>query len=332
MFNSHQINHVHAGFLALSILWIAASCSQNKFTHYEGYVYREGRPLPHIEVSDSDVPQRKTYTDERGFFRLDKQKDAVSSIFMVRENDHVIDSIDLIRTAGGEQINYYFTNKRSDTLFITDADPNILTIKLTEIDSIAFQLAAKSAGTRKLMDKITDFKQVKERLAGVVDFEESEGYLGVKRIHFRNGKTSDGFDELQEFVFVAYFPADDVLLLEGGHTTDVSFNLSSGEGTDEAGNPELAIASPNEMYRLNKVFEGQQCFDHFIQKRTQNTYRKILGLNDLFSKQTGKWLCVIENEFWTNDTTMYFGLVTAYNERQGNEYIYYRLEIKDMDR
>ncbi|GGG88942.1 hypothetical protein GCM10007415_23790 [Parapedobacter pyrenivorans] len=79
-------------------------------------------------------------------------------------------------------------------------------------------------------------------------------------------------------------------------------------------------------YRLNKVFEGQECFYHFIQEKKNGKFQKVAGLNEIFEKKTNKWLCVIEGEFWTDDHTLYFGLVTQYNEA-GNEYDYYRLKI-----
>lgn len=199
-------------------------------------------------------------------------------------------------------------------------------VEIEKINTQQFTSAQQQAKANKPVEKITDFKAVQKRLAGIVDFAELGDYLAVKKINFRNGTTSGDNDQLDECSFRAYFPTEDILLLECGHTTDRSFDLSTRKETYDTGNPDLVITSPTGKYRLNKIFEGQECFEHFLQEKKQNKYQKIFELNKPFEKQFNKWLCVVEKEFWTDDFTLYFGLVTQYKEGV-NEYEYYKVKI-----
>ncbi|WP_270087711.1 hypothetical protein [Sphingobacterium sp. SYP-B4668] len=201
-------------------------------------------------------------------------------------------------------------------------------IEIEKIDRAQFYAAKHADKVSKPVEKITDFKIVQERLSGIVDFNEMEGYLGVKRINFRNGTSSDEQKDFEEYAFVAYFPKEDILLCEGGHTIDVSFDLGTAKGTYDIGNPAFTTTSPSGKYRLNKVFEGQACFYHFIQEKKGQKFQKVVELNEIFEKKTNKWLCTIEKEFWTDDLTLFFGLVTQYKEG-GNEYEYYKVNLME---
>ena len=104
--------------------------------------------------------------------------------------------------------------------------------------------------------------------------------------------------------------------------SDVSFDLGTGQQTEDAGNPELATESPNSKYRLNKITEGQECYEHFMQKKQNGKFQKIVDLNKLFENKTGKWLCVIEKEFWVDATTLYFKLFV-----DGKKSEFYKIKI-----
>ena len=199
-------------------------------------------------------------------------------------------------------------------------------VAIKKISSEEFFSAKQHAKVNKPIEKITDFKIVQEKLTGIVEFEDHDNYLDIKKINFRNNPSLKSEVDLSECSFVAYFPSEDVLLLECGHTMDVSFDLTTGQTTYEIGNLKQVTTSPNGKYRLNKVYEGQECFHHFIQEKKSGKFKKIAELNDIFEKKTGKWLCVIEKEFWKDDQTLFFGLVTQYKET-GNEYEYYKIKI-----
>ena len=246
----------------------------------------------------------------------------------------VIISLSIIWVACGQEVKPIEAIPSGDTLTpnvtevkpVLSSNPESVEIAIEKIDAMQFNAAKELRKLSKPVEKITDFKMVQNQLAGVVDFIEMDGYLGIKKINFRNGTSSDEKDQLDECAFVAYFPTEDILLLECGHTTDRSFDLSTRKETYDTGNPNLVTTSPNGKYRLNKVFEGQECFDHFLQENKQSKFQKIFELNKPFEKQFNKWLCVIEKEFWTDDFTLYFGLVTQYKE-EGNEYEYYKVKI-----
>ena len=204
--------------------------------------------------------------------------------------------------------------------------PKPTQIQIEKINAEAFQSAMQQEKTSKKPEKITDFKLVEKQLAGVVDFKELEGYLLVNKINFRNGTSSGNKDQLEECTFVAYFPSEDILILEGGHTTDVSFDLKTGQKTYDAGNPDLVITSPSGKYRLNRVFEGQECFYHFIQEKKNGRFQKVFEFDKTFKKNFNKWLCIIEKGFWTDDNTFYFREVIQYKET-GNVYEYYKVKI-----
>lgn len=211
---------------------------------------------------------------------------------------------------------------------LVQSDSHSFKVEIEKITAAQLDSAMAYAKPKQPIVKITDFEVVQKKLSGIVDFRVEDGYLGIKRINFRNGTNSGDKEEFEEYAFVAYFPDEDILLCEGGHTTDISFDLGTGQETYEVGNPDLATISPNGKYRLNKVFEGQECFFHFIQKKEQNKFRKVLDLSEAFEKKTNKWLCVTGKEFWTDDVTLYLGLVTQYKE-DGNEYDYYKIKIID---
>ena len=210
------------------------------------------------------------------------------------------------------------------------SEPIPVHLEIERVAEADFYEACQQAGARLPVEKVVDHELVSEKLKGVVEFRKMEGYLGVEGIRFRNGTSTAGRYLLDECSFVAYFPKDDVLLLEGGHSTDVSFDLETGLETHDVGNPDLAATSPNGLYRLTKIYEGQECFYHFIQKGKNGKFKKAIELNEAFESRTGKWLCVTEKEFWTDDHTLYFGLVTRYLE-EGNEYEFYRVNINNSD-
>lgn len=104
--------------LLSTILVNAGNCTSDTFKQYQGHIYHSGRPLVNVAVYEQDDPANKTYTDKQGFFTLKKSAEAVSLFLMVSKDNAIIDSIQVIRTSGGERINYYFTEGRTDTLFV----------------------------------------------------------------------------------------------------------------------------------------------------------------------------------------------------------------------
>lgn len=104
-----------------------------------------------------------------------------------------------------------------DSLVIK-ADTHQISLTIDKINAEQFHTVSQQEKISKPAQKITDFQVAKKQLASVVDFKEMDGYLRIEKINFRNGTSTDNKDPLDECTFVAYFPADDVLLLEGGHS------------------------------------------------------------------------------------------------------------------
>lgn len=206
----------------------------------------------------------------------------------------------------------------------------IYSIKVEQIDSIKFHSAKKKANPKpEKIEKITDFKEAKKKLKGIVEFndgdEDGESHL-VMKINFRNGKIYGKPHEYDDNYFVAYYPKEDILLCEGGHTTDVSFNLKTGEETNDAGNPEYISTSPKNGFRLNGSYGGQQCSSYFIQKKVQNEYQKIIQLDEEFEEATKIWLCIVGQSFWSDEKTLYLTEESDFSEAGLNKR-YFKIEL-----
>ena len=182
-------------------------------------------------------------------------------------------------------------------------------INVERIDSLDYRhFAIKNATKKKTLTKITDFNQVKKLLKGIVEFNDNSedgDQSAVKKIHFRNGKEYGNTNEYDYYYFIAYYPEEDILLCEGGHTTDISFNLKNGKETEETGNPDYINFSTTEKFRLNGHFGGQECSAYFIQKKIGSDYVKIIQLEKEFEKLTKIWLCFVSDSFWADDNTLY---------------------------
>ena len=181
-------------------------------------------------------------------------------------------------------------------------------IKVEEIDSIQYySKQEKIKFSPNPILKISDYKEAKKLLTGIVDFVESgdsDEYHPIKKINFRNGTQLISPTEF-DFTFVAYFPTEDILLCEGGHSIDVSYNLKTGKETEETVNPNLIVASPQNKVRLNGNFGGQECYSYFIQRKINNEFVKIIQLDEKFEKLTKLWLCTIGESFWIDEKTLY---------------------------
>lgn len=181
-------------------------------------------------------------------------------------------------------------------------------LEVDKIDSIQyFSVKGKIKLRTNSVLKITDFKKAKKLLTGIVDFKENKDfdeYHAVKQINFRNGTHLTSPTEF-DFTFVAYYPDEDILLCEGGHSSDVSYHLATGKETEETGNPDLIMASPQQEFRLNGNFGGQECYSYFIQRKINNEFVKIIQLDEEFEKLTKVWLCTVGESFWSDERTLY---------------------------
>lgn len=198
-------------------------------------------------------------------------------------------------------------------------------INIEEIDSLHFFSAkVKSKYIADNFIKITDLDKAKKLLNNSAEFdEESFEQPVLLKLQDRNNKTIEINDY---YAFVAYFPEEDILLCEGGHSIDASFNLKNGETTELTGNPNIIQSSPNKKYRLNGYFGGQECSSYFIQKRIEKEFKKVISLSGEFEKLTTIDICVIGDSFWTNDSTLFI----TESSNFGYNTKYYQLEIFEI--
>lgn len=219
------------------------------------------------------------------------------------------------------------TINKEESILINTQNKNVLSneesvkykIRVEQIDSLQYHSQkAKHAYNQDQIKKITDFSLAKKLLKGIVEFDESVSSDNpmIKKINFTNGTKSNHSKIIEPFesYFIAYFPSENILLCEGGHSTDVSYNLKTGEETDDIGNPEYINTSKNKQFRLNGNFDGQDCSSYFIQKKINNQFVKVIQLDTEFEKQTKIWLCKIGNSFWEDTRYLYLTEESNYTE------------------
>jgi hypothetical protein len=157
------------------------------------------------------------------------------------------------------------------------------------------------------------------------DIQYSNNGNVVHTIYFRNGEK---YVAEYEQYFVAYYPQEDILLLEGGHASDISYNLTTGEQIEDVGNPQYILFSSTKKNRLNGYFGGQECSTYFIQQKKENQYKKMIQLDAEFEKLTGIWLCSInDNAFWSDDETLNIEISIPINGAVQKN-IYYQIILK----
>lgn len=196
---------------------------------------------------------------------------------------------------------------------------------IEKIDSIEFVSLHKQLYKPSYTEKITNTDSVQSLLKGIVDFQlqEDESLMPIK-IHARNGEVINLDDNL-EGVFIAYFPKYDFLLLEGGHSSDYGYSLTTGETIFTVGNPDNQTISPNQKFRISGIYGGQECVTYIIQKFTaENSLIKIGTIDDID-------LCYFRSHFWRDDTTFYYSTLSYTSNKEGGEMQYYRLNIKKRE-
>lgn len=155
----------------------------------------------------------------------------------------------------------------------------------------------------------------------------------LAKVRFDNGKIVDASHDdgtiLNEAVFVRYYPSEEILLLEGGHTSDFSIDFKNRNmGSEIVGNPEYINYSPQKSFRLNGYFPGQECSSYFIQQLGAKSYTHYAYL-PMHLTDEGFDLCTINEVFWVSENELnfrntYFG--TTEDKRLG----FFRLIIKEL--
>ncbi len=102
--------------LLLLIINIIVACSP-KVIFYEGYIYNmKKKTISGLKVCVQDNNEC-TITNEKGFFKLPKQKNSIKNL-IVFYNNEPIDTLKTVWSQHGEKIHYSFIEDKRDTLFI----------------------------------------------------------------------------------------------------------------------------------------------------------------------------------------------------------------------
>lgn len=212
-------------------------------------------------------------------------------------------------------------NKNS--LTVTQVKEIKYSLQIDEIDAKGFIANYYASLTPSAPVADTNFASVSERLKGRVEFDSNQVLI---KINFKNGK-SYNLQDGDYLFFIAYFPSEDILLCEGGHTTDVSFNLNTGQETEETGNPYYIVNDLSLKRRLNAYYGGQECYSYFIQDQTDSGFKKILSVNESFNALSPlSNLCTIIDAFWLNSNAL---LIKAdVSDKNGNPTtLHYKLTL-----
>ncbi|MFD2969211.1 hypothetical protein [Sphingobacterium bambusae] len=194
-------------------------------------------------------------------------------------------------------------------------------IRISKIDSASyFQGRETRTQPQDSLPYLENLDEVKRRLMGRVIFGASSYLNGLSSVdtavdgaslylvRFANGDSLT-FREKPEFTeigFVRYYPTEDVLVFEGGHSSDYAVDLRNGlVGPELVGNPSYIVQSPSAKFRLNGWFPGQECSSYFIQRKTKTGYQKYEDI-PLHLTEENFDLCTIVDSRWASDSTLFF--------------------------
>lgn len=157
--------------------------------------------------------------------------------------------------------------------------------------------------------KFTDFEDVKKTLSHRTEWVDSEWLEleALNKIFLPNGKILNIDANSVDFGFIAYYPSEETLLFEGGHSSDFSISIRTGESLETVGNPDYIVYSPSGKYRLNGWFPGQECSSYFIQEKTGDYYTYLTGFeygDDTFANN----LCYFKKFAWVDDGKFVYSL------------------------
>lgn len=207
-------------------------------------------------------------------------------------------------------------------------------VAITQLDKATYieleKKASKETHKPKAMRNLDAIKRLlKNRVAWVTEFE-SGAYVRddvLKSITTENGQklvfNQNSYDYGFSEGHSAYFPLYDILVLDGGHSSDVSFSIKTGETDLAIGNPEYINPSPNNSYRLNGLFGGQECISYFLQKKNNNKFVYLTELNPDLD------ICTFKAFYWIDETSFIYKRINYMTEAENGTEEYFMGEIKN---
>ncbi|QXP54141.1 SH3 domain-containing protein [Cellulophaga sp. HaHa_2_1] len=217
---------------------------------------------------------------------------------------------------------YFLPEEKNDTGYVIYREGYVFDAFLTkqtnndlvQIEKIEkseyFKLLKQANKINSKTKKISDLDSVKIILKNKVEwFSESEMKNAIvnnaiKSITLTNGRKLLFNINVVDFGFLeeysGYYPEYDILVLEGGHSSNVCFSLETGGTEQSIGNPEYIIPSPKDSYRLNGSFGGQTCISYFFQKKINGKFTYLTEFN------TEVESCSFKEFYWINENTFIY--------------------------
>lgn len=199
-------------------------------------------------------------------------------------------------------------------------------ITYAEIDSVTFFSKYKQLITPDLV-KISSQKEIEKLLSSRLKWKDVE-YVGwtINEIILGNGQRLKINQKSNDYELVAYYPEEEILLFEGGHTSDFAISIKTGESLETVGNPEYIRESPNKKFRLNGWFPGQECSSYFFQEKTGDTYTYLIDFG-WGSDKNGENVCYYNKFYWINDGKFMYSY-TDHSVSNGTRERYFIGELK----
>lgn len=176
---------------------------------------------------------------------------------------------------------------------------NKASMETKEIDSLKFHALYKSTASSSLK-KITAQKEMEHLLSSTIKWKKSDHVEGpiIDKVILNEGQALQFVPD--DLYLLAYYPTEEILLMEGGHGSEFSLSIKTGESLETVGNPEYIIESPNKKIRLNGWFPGQECSNYFFQERSGDKHIYLIDFG-WGSEQYGKDVCYLSDFCWLND-------------------------------
>jgi len=316
------------GLVALLLIFIASnSYGQDDYfiTAESGLNVRESSDLSSAKVAKIPFGMRveKIADTEKELVVNDNGKEIKGKFVKIKYNNYpylVSEATDASERQGYVFDGYLKELKNDDLLTIEQIDE----AKYRELS----QKASKEIRKQKAIRNLDSIKTIlKNRVAWVTEFE-SEDYKRddvLKSITTENGQKLIFNQRSYDFGFSeghsAYYPEYDILVLEGGHSSDVCFSIKTGETELTIGNPEYIIPSPKNGYRLNGSFGGQECISYFIQKNYNGKFSYLTEFdNDI---------CTFKSFYWIDETSFIYTTVNYMTDSENGTEEYFMGEIKN---
>ncbi|WP_431166299.1 hypothetical protein [Tenacibaculum halocynthiae] len=173
-------------------------------------------------------------------------------------------------------------------------------------------------------------KILKNRVTWVTKFE-NENYKredAIKSIKTQNGQKLILNQHSNDYSFSegwsGYYPAYNILVLEGGHSSDKCFSIKTGETELTIGNPKDIISSPKNTYRLNGYFGGQECISYFFQKKVNGAFIYLTEFN--WNNDT----CTFKEFHWVTETEFIYKIINYSKQAVNGVEEYYEGKIKEI--